>query len=155
MAQTYDPSLTTDLDKVRILIGDTVEGSMQLLDEEITGILGIQASLGRAASAACKAIASKYALQVDTKNGKLSVSASQRFKHYMELADDLSKRGSDPFDGKNYVAAGMKAGGLSIQEGLNDDQDVDRVSEVFGKNMNDNPYARNSDNLNRGRGWPW
>jgi len=131
VAYSYNPTLSSDLDKIRFLLGDTVINEMQLLDEEISGLLLMQPAMGQAAAAGAKAIAAKWALHVDNKNSELSVNASQRFEHYMKLAKDLEKRGTDPFSGKTYVSAGVKMGGISITENIELANNKDNIPITF------------------------
>lgn len=45
---TYDPTLPTDRDHVRLLINDTVESSAKFSDEELTALIAEETSTGKA-----------------------------------------------------------------------------------------------------------
>jgi len=127
MTWTYDPSISTDRDKVRLLIGDTDTSDQQLSDEEIAYLLTANGSVGLAGAEACEALAAKYARQVDTKNGVLSVAASQRYKAYVDKARSLRELET------RYCE--VFAGGLSIdaKDSLADDDDL--VQPRFRRGM--------------------
>jgi len=97
-----------DIDMVRLLIGDTVAGSI-LRDDQIGTFLEANALDRYAAAADCAdAIAALYAGRVDTRVGILSASDSQLARQYRELADNLRKRG----DKRGVVKAAPWAGGI-------------------------------------------
>lgn len=97
MTWTYsgDPSASA-LDELRFLIGDTDEDNQRITDEELTYLLGVHADQGAsysnylAASAACRALAAKYASLRDKTVGSLSISYSQTYQHFLELAEQLA-----------------------------------------------------------------
>lgn len=79
MAATYDPTLPTDRDHVRFLIGDTNVSSAVLTDEEIAAVLGLETATGTAlpffAAARClEAIRIRYAT---AGGGKLAKTVSK------------------------------------------------------------------------------
>lgn len=57
MTATYDPTLPTNRDHVRLLIGDVDTTSPQLSDEEITALLSAETSTGAALKYFCAATA--------------------------------------------------------------------------------------------------
>lgn len=63
MSATYDPSLPTDRDHVRFLIGDTNVASPQLEDEEIDAVIDEETATGEALKyfAAASALAALHA----------------------------------------------------------------------------------------------
>ena len=97
MTWTYsgDPSNST-VDEVRFLIGDTDTSDQLLSDEEITYLISVHVDQGAsysnylAASASCKAIAASLAKKIDKTVGSLSLSLSQKFDHYNQLAEQLA-----------------------------------------------------------------
>ena len=93
MSWTYDNNITTDRDKVRLLIGDTNEADQQLQDGEINFFLSSESNVYRAASKAARALAGFYARKVDKAVGDLKLSLSQRSKAYLAMADDLQSQG--------------------------------------------------------------
>lgn len=96
MTFTYngDPSESTTTE-VRFLIGDTDENDQLLQDEEIEYILVVHPDAGAtssnyaAASACAEAIAASFAKKMDKSVGSASLTYSQRYQHYVELADRL------------------------------------------------------------------
>ena len=80
------------LDTVRFLIGD-VDGDEKLLaDEEILYLLARYPDVRLAAAMAARAIASRFARQVDEHVGSMALQLSQRVRQYLELAMELESR---------------------------------------------------------------
>lgn len=98
MTWTYsgDPA-ASDLDFVRFEVGD-IETSEQLLqDEEINYCINSTSTAKAAAAKAARAIAARFARQVDESVGDMRLALSQRVKHYLALAKDLeAKAGCAP-----------------------------------------------------------
>ena len=96
MAWTYNPALlaTSSLFQVRFLIGDTDSSDPLLTDEEINFLLVKFVSADATAIASCENLSAKYARQVDTHLGPSTIRASQRTKHFAELAIRLTKQSS-------------------------------------------------------------
>ena len=83
-----DPA-SSSKDKVRFLIGDT-DTAMQLVqDQEIGAILAMQSNAYRAAARVARAIAAKFARQVDVTGEGLAERGSQRARAFRDLADEL------------------------------------------------------------------
>jgi hypothetical protein len=96
MSFTYNNMLETPLDEVRFRVGDTNPNDPQLQDEEIQILLAESANSPRAAAIkAVLALKARYARHVDKWVGDLKILASQRYKQYAELYEDLSSS-SDP-----------------------------------------------------------
>jgi len=99
---TYDPTLATPKDRIRLLIGDTggIEGKELLRDEEIEALLSMEGSTLLAAAAAAEAIAAKLAQRTDTSlPGGVRIAFGQRADHYLRLAQrlrDQAAEGSAP-----------------------------------------------------------
>lgn len=80
MAFTYTGTLSTDLEKVRFNIGDTIEGrgvkpdrtASNFSDAEITGLLTIEGTWQRATAAAFEALAATWAAYPQTYNNDTS-----------------------------------------------------------------------------------
>jgi hypothetical protein len=90
MTWSYNSNpLTSNLDAVRFLVGDTDITDTQLQDEEITYLLTVEGGVRFAAYKAAKAIASKYARKVDRNVGDLRISFSQKYRQYLDLAQAL------------------------------------------------------------------
>lgn len=128
MAWTYNPALSTAKDRVRLLIGDTDQADGLLSDEEISFLLSSNGGDENLAGAeACEALAAKFARQVDTKNGALSVAASQRYRAYAQRASILRER--------TTMFAEVFAGGLSRSGKASLDDDADLVQPRFSRGM--------------------
>jgi uncharacterized protein (DUF924 family) len=119
-------------DAVRFLIGDTEQSDQQLSDEEIAWLLGQFPNQYRAAAQACKALAAKYARQVDKAIGDLKVSAQQKQEHYLALANSLQEQAV-------ISTVAPYAGGISISDKQEAEDDADRVEPMFRRDMMRSP----------------
>lgn len=121
---------TSEKDQVRLLIGDT-DTTDQLISDEAINFYLVQRgqSVNLAAADACDSIAAKFARQVDTKNGALSVSASQRSEAYRKLGADLRAQ--------NAEVCGVFFGGQSIDGKIDLETDTDAIQPRFARGMND------------------
>lgn len=132
MTWTYasDPSAST-LAKIRFLCGDTNTNNQMLADEEINYLSGLQSNVFLAAADCCDALASKYAFTVDTSNGALSVSGSQRAEAFRKRAKDL----------RAQVGRGAQTtfGGESIDANDALDEDDDTIQPSFKIGQDDYP----------------
>ena len=133
---SYDPGAiaTSDLYKVRFLVGDTLAGDQQLTDPEIQFCVDSYTNVYLAAAEVARNLAAKYARQVNLVQGELQTNYSDRKKHYSELAKDLEARGS----ARGGVVLGIWAGGISVQDKIAQQQDPDRVRPQFQLRMWDN-----------------
>lgn len=146
MTWTYSAAAlaSSDLYKVRLLIGDTDTNRQQLQDEEINYVLTAESVVTYAAAACCDLLAAKYGFLVNTENSELRVSAAARHKHYMDLADRLRAGGGGDIpggDGGGLPVVGFYAGGAlkSEKEELINDSDV--MEPAFALGQDDNPEA--------------
>lgn len=132
MAFTY-VAPTSPLWKVRFLIQDTTAATAQLQDEEIAWLLSESGgSVYRAAAAAAQALASRYASDVDRSvsgAGGLSVSGSQRFQQYTQLAQQLTAQAGKKGRGVPF------AGGISEAQKDATEEDADRVRPAFTREI--------------------
>ena len=119
---------SSDLYKVRLMVGDTDSTRQQFQDEEISYALTVETSPTLAAAAVCDLLAAKYSFLVNTENGSLRVSAAARWTHYRDLADRLRKGGAGnmPGDAK-VINATMYVGGSSkdAKQAIYDDNDAE------------------------------
>lgn len=139
MTWTYDATLPTDRDKLRMLIGDVDTSDQQLQNEALTLFLTEEGSLYAAAAAACRAIAGTYARRVDFGNAGLSLAASQRVEHYTRLALTYERR-SRAGAGAGGIGTPV-VGGTSI-DGINEDRtDDDLVKGRMRHDLHDEPSA--------------
>ena len=113
-----DPS-ANDKDQIRFMIGDTDTDDQLLSDEEIAGAVTIYGNQLAAAISCCYAIAATFARKADTANtAGLRVSASQRYRQYKDLAEQLRTQ--------NALDAAM---GATIWIGGAEQSDVDAMNE--------------------------
>lgn len=126
---------STPLYQVRFLIGDTVQRDAQLADEEILFALDQWGSNVYAAGAqACQAMAAKYSREVSvTSPGEIRQEFSDKAKAYAARAVELQNL---------FMARGggaiFYAGGISVQDKINVQDDTDRVQPQFNIGMTDN-----------------
>lgn len=130
MAWTYDPECKKDIDRVRLLIGDTNEDQQQMQDEEIIFILTTEANLYAAAAACARVLSMRYARYVDKWVGDLKILASQRVKHYLDIYKELKLRGLSD--------ATPSAGGVFASEKQDAAQDVSLVQPFITRGRDDN-----------------
>ena len=77
--------LSTDLAKVRHMIGDTVSTDPYLTDEQIAYELTQTSSLFLAAANCCQRILAVLARKIDRNGAQFSAQRSQLFQHYTDL----------------------------------------------------------------------
>lgn len=108
---------------VRLKIGDNSSSLQELQDEEIDLLLADEGSKERAAIAAARALAARYARRVDKTVGRLSISMSQASRAYERLAKGLEQQLNMRVGG----ADGIYAGGISVSDKYANEQDTDVV----------------------------
>lgn len=131
MAWTYDPTLATDKDKVRLLVGDTQTDAQQLSDEELLAMLTIYGGVKSTAIAVLRVLASKYARLADKWVGDLKILASQKHEAYLRMAEALSSSGA--------LTVGIPtAGGILVadKEATRDNDAL--VTPTFRRGLTDN-----------------
>ena len=126
-------AITTNADKVRVLIGDLDSADYLLTVDEVAYLLAEQGDdIHLAAVACCSAIMAKYARYVDVQFGRSSEKQSQLYAHYKELRTEL----------KGLVVRGeqgsLYAGGIIAGEAESDAGDTDLVQPGFTVGMHDN-----------------
>lgn len=96
MSQTYDPTLSTDKDWVRFLVGDrVVDGTAVLEDEEIEALLVEEPNKYMAAARACEVILADRGDVVSKSVDDLSISYSGSAESaYREHVRKLKQRGA-------------------------------------------------------------
>jgi triphosphoribosyl-dephospho-CoA synthetase len=92
MAWTYDSALSTDTDRLRFLVGDTLSTDQQFQDAELEYLIEAHGTLYAAAAAACRSLASKYARYADKWVGDLKILASQKSRAYAALAETFETK---------------------------------------------------------------
>ena len=120
-------------DLVRFLIGDTDNCDQLLQDGEIEWLLSQYNEVGamNAAIRGCEVIAAKFSRMCDEAVGAVKITYSQKAKAYRDMRDDLTNRlateDMQPF-----------AGGISISQVKQVNQNTDRVRPDFTKHMMEN-----------------
>lgn len=130
MTFSYDESaLSTELNRVRLELGDTDEDDVLLQDEEIVQIQSEQSSFYRRVATCCGLICAKLARSVDYRLSLLSESASRKYERYKELEKKFAL-----YAGTEYPWVG------SIKKDLKQDveDNVDLVKPKFKRGMMDN-----------------
>jgi hypothetical protein len=87
--QNFD---TSPRDALRVLIDDINQATPLIQDEVLDYLLGQNRSLYGAAAAACDILATRFAGDVDTSIGKVSVSYARRSQAYSERAAAFRRR---------------------------------------------------------------
>lgn len=119
MAFTYDGTLDTNLEKVRLEIGDTDSTDPQFTDAEINYFLDAAGNVVvDAAIKACEALVAKYSREYDFETDQQKFSRSQRAKAYKDLAAELRAGGG----------SGLSVLGQTKVDGYSQDIAADEVS---------------------------
>lgn len=132
---------SSNLDKVRFLIGDTDTTDQQLSDEEITSMLADNSDNPYAAAIACaEGLVSKFSRKVQKSVGDLSISYGETANNYRTLLGDLRRKAS-------IQLCTPYAGGISISDKETDEEDSDLVKPAFTRDMHDieSPNDEDSD----------
>jgi hypothetical protein len=134
MSWSYDPTdlATSPKDQVRLLMGDTLSTDPQLLDEEINYFISSRGSLYGAAAECCRSLQAKFSRSVDQAAGASKVSYSQLAKAYGIKAAEFESKAAASGAGMPY------AGGISVTDKIQQEQNSDRVSPQFQVGMDDN-----------------
>lgn len=127
MTWTYDASdVSTNLAKTRFLCGDTDASDQLASDEEINFALAMKSdNVYSAAAMVCRALASKFAREVDTAIESAKVSKSQRSKAFQILADNLETEAA------NTASIGGYVGGVTEADMLANEENTDRIPPLF------------------------
>lgn len=118
---------TTDLKRVRLLVGDTNDARVLLEDAEIQFFLDEEGGIYAAAAAAADALAAKFAGDIAVNRASGSLSKDQRFDHYQKLARALRLKG--------FGKAESFAGGRLISEKERQETTRDRVQPRFRRDQ--------------------
>ena len=98
---TFSTTLTTDIGKIRLELGDDTSGSGvlpsgdNLTDEQIQVILDREGSVMRTVAGICELLATRYAQLADLQVGPRKESYSQVSAAYLKRAADLRSRYGD------------------------------------------------------------
>lgn len=121
----YDPSLTLDRDKVRLLVGDTDDDHQMLVDTEIEFALTEEADdIYLASARLCEIIAARFARDVNYRFSTLWLDSGDAYDHFLSLAEryrtESSRNTGQPI--------------FTMGEGVDDE-----APEIFWYGMHDNP----------------
>lgn len=143
---TYTGAVDTDLEKVRLIVGDISKNRPRLSDGEINFFLTEEGSVRRASVRAAESIAAIFADKVDQSVGKIRISFSQRFKHFTELAKRLSRNANQG------SLAGAFSGGISKADKQTDENNSDFPKHFFTRDLHDSRFASTvpGENLDNG-----
>jgi ABC-type lipoprotein release transport system permease subunit len=135
MTWTYggDPS-ANNRDHVRFLVGDTDTTDQLVTDEEIAFAVAQAGNAGFAAVIVARAVAASFARKSDRSVGDLSISYSQRFTQYQELAERLEREAT-------FKSVSPYAGGISVADKEAVANNTDRVTPAMRVGVHDNPGA--------------
>lgn len=131
MTWTFDETLATDRDVVRLETGDTVTADQQLSDEAIDRAIAQRGSVIGAAILCCDWMIAKYSRLVTQSVGSVSVSYGERLANYQTLIARLRLRAgnTNPF-----------VGGTKVGDKETADLETDRDPPVFSVGMFDRKY---------------
>jgi len=117
-------SISTDLAKVRTLVGDTNSNDPLLTDEQINFFLAETADIYlAAANAVRRGILPQLARRIDRTGTGFSATRSQMSQHYRDLAADL--------ESKAYLGLEVTFGGTSTSDADNLESDTDFIQPTF------------------------
>jgi hypothetical protein len=124
MAFTYNDTLATDRDMIRIRVGDTAQNNgprpdgANFSDEEIAGLLSSEGSANRAIAAIYEILAAQWAGYADTQMGDRRESLSQVADRYTKLATQYRSE-------HGYAASvGFATGFVTRNDGYSQDIDA-------------------------------
>lgn len=144
MTQTYDPTSTTDTNRVRRFIGDTNAASQgyQLHNEEIADYVSLAGNLAYGAALCCEQIAGQMALRVKSKTvGDESLTFNDpEFWHKQAARCRAGGPGDLPGgDGSGVPTAVVYGGGQSVADRNTLAQDTDRIMGPAAQGRDDIP----------------
>lgn len=135
MTFTYSASdLSTNLARVRLMIGDTDSADPLLTDEEINYFLSLNSDPTKAAALAARAVAGKFAKLADKSVESVSVRYSQKAEGYFKLADQIEAQSA-----LAGTLAGPSATGIKISQIDAANAETDRPAPDIRKGMFSNP----------------
>lgn len=123
----YDPSLPTDLDVVRFLIGDTDQRNQLIYDEEITAILTRKSNDTRStAIMLCESLAARYSKFTDVRAGETTSDKTAISGKFMARANEL----------RRWKVKGFAITTQSAKD--TNDENTDRLSTSIKRDMDVN-----------------
>ena len=122
----------SELDRVRLLIGDTDCANAHLTDAEIQFYIDGCGSADFGAPRAAEAIAGKFASKVTIRTGAVSKSNSDLMQHYLDLAKRLDARAAETGGAPIFTA-------LTKTDKRQDRRNSGLVQPSFRIGQDDNP----------------
>ena len=119
-------------DQIRFLVGDTQSADPQLQDEEVLFAASQRSNIWGAAAICCFSLATYFARKADTTTGELRTLWSSLSRSYALRASQYETTATIRSGALPY------AGGISIQDKINQENDTDRVPPQFNIGMDDN-----------------
>lgn len=135
MTWTYNSDVSTDRDKIRLLIGDTDTTDQLLSDEEIDFVSTQQPNNYYAAAQCCETIAGKFARDVSTTLEGMSIAKRQRFENYLNMANNLRVMAMRTKPSKPFAASIDK----DLKDAYSYKENSNLVQPNFELEMHDNP----------------
>lgn len=132
MTWSYNPALSTNLDRVRFLIGDTNTNDQLLANEEITWILTQQSDVYSAAAFACRGLQAKYARKATKSVGDLSIQWAEIANNFRDLHRELTALAS-----RFGMVPTPYVGGISMSDKDFEEQDTDRAEPYYRVGLHD------------------
>lgn len=132
--------MAVNYDAVGILVGDeahTLKGTAAIYT--LSTVVGTATYTLAAATA--RSIAADFADSVTKKAGDVSINASDKYTHYMELAASLDKQAAS----YRLGGASVFAGGISKSDKTTREADDDRVSPYFTRDLFNDPGRDDAD----------
>lgn len=142
MTFSYSPTLARALDRVRFLLGDTVDAGHLVENQEITYVLAAQPIETFAAAAIAESLAGRFAAQADVSIGATSISNGDRAARFRELAVSLRRAGGSIGGGDGTgvpTVASMYVGGASIDARTTLQTDTSIIQPAFRIGQDDHP----------------
>lgn len=132
MTWTYDDTLSTDRDKVRLQVGDTDTDDELITNEGIDYVLSRYDDVDLATYKTAQIILAgpKMARAVDRQGTGFSASRSQKFQHLKDIVSQWRSAA-------NLTAVGTLTGG-SVSEKTSLESDSDYVPAAFEQGLHDN-----------------
>lgn len=141
---------------LRLLCDDNPLGSGTdiLTAAQYTALLVIEADVYRAASLACRTIAATFSTKMDVRvGGAIDIKLSQKFDHYMALANEYEKRANSK-TGANAIVSPI-VGGVSIADMNTVEEDTDRADSAFKRGMASQSDSSNAEPSGRENDAVW
>lgn len=131
----------TDLELVRLYLGDTDSSVYLVSDDQINTTLGLHANPFYAAAFLADSLAARFSRYTRRSIDGLSVDYSVIVKNYLDLAASLRQQGMnatlDTLNGARGI--GLYAGGVYQDETDADDADASLKRSTFRMSQFDNP----------------